>query len=934
MQLFFLGLIACSPSLAVSRRHGQEARQVTESGLIVDWEVFGSPDGGTDGKGKKDKVKELENKVQRSAARTKDHIKHSDEIPHQFEVALEDARKTFLPRLNIDFFGICRAAGTALFGAVCFIIYFTSMYTSDRSESLDRWKKELAASGTDNVHGGMNPDMIFVFHHPGFEYDDGNSEVSAASLRRILVPKSDRPFKRLEELREVAEKAEAQGDVMCRSLGRSITNWMRKTTTTHHSDAEEEDVKIVTKRDVRIALLKDLHEALPAWGFDLTLFSSIDDDELFVCITLLHRKAIDYFLSRNNVQLQLNTDVVAQLGIAQDPDDPACSPPSVPYDSDMVKQLADQDILDSEDDALLFKTWEGRGPSSVISSQECIRIIWNELLGYLDPLAAAEEGFLVTSYPVHSSTYIAQLRATWANWSLLWDMSFVQPVGLLKEYFGTRIAFTFAWNGHFCKALLPLCAIAIIQQTVVFVSHFILDMNLLTNTQILGFSIVVVLWARISVNLWQRHESFFLESWNVRQNQNSKTARPQFEGTFVPSPIDGNLLEKRFPAGEAFYRRTLTAVSTMLFCAVVALAIIGWMLLFEGQMGIISSLMLSMQIKVFEAIFNILVKVMTDYENHQYPDQYHDSLLWKLFLFNFVNNYCAFFCITVRQAWQNGHCEGGDCTFILRRQLSITLSILCMCSIAAMVVSSLLVRFSLWYEAYQVEKKTSKPMASRYAIEEQAKYALISESVEVENTMTLVMSLGFIFLFGGIAPLCVPFCFIIFAVQMRWLAILLTTDAQRTFPAESMGIGNWSRCINFLLAVGVLYSGFMMVAFGEMFHGSKLLAKMTGMMAFCLAAAVLWSILDIIIPSKDPKVALLIKRRDYVSKALMKAAGAEMLKAALQETRAGASTGAGVAGDFREAVQDETWDKIPQLHAMPVSNRTPTRTLSVHSGRS
>lgn len=856
----------------------------------------------------------LEKDLEKSAARTLNEMSRTDELPRELEHVLQSARDTFLPRWRFKLAGFLKALGTVLFGFTWFGVYFKLFYETDRSESLDRWADELTRKqAVLNQAMGLNPDMVFVFHHPDFDYDDGKQEVSLRSVERILAPTPECQFRRLKELKEHAGRSD-----------RSVSRLVRRSINRMSGGEESPQGVRVTIADVRRALLKDLHEALPEWGFDLTVFSSIDNDELFVCVTLLHKKAVDYFLSRNNVQLQLRQEVVSRLGICQDPDDPACSPPSMPYDTNLVSHLKDQGVLDAADESDLYRTWAGTGKDSVVSSQECIRIIWNEVLGALDPMAATEEGFLVTFYAVHNAARVSQLQATWANWHSLADLTFVQPVPLLKEYFGSRIAFFFAWSGHYSKALLSLVAIAALQEVTLAVCRHVFGIRVLKSRQVVGFSIVLVVWAKIVANLWRREQNFFLELWNLRRYQSIKTVRPQFHGRMVPSAVDGNLTEKRFPAHLAFYRRSLTFCCTVLFCGLVAACICSWMLIFEGQMGLVSSVMLSLQIKVFEAIFNKLVQVMTDYENHQFPDQYHDSLLWKLFLFGFVNNYCAFFCITIRHAWTKESCNGGDCMYVLRWQVSVTLCILCMCSIAQMLVHTLIVRFSLWWEAYQIKKQTGKPMPARYHIEEQAKYAVISEQEEVQNMMTLVIALGFVLLFGGISAMVVPLCFVVFSVQLRAFAVLLITDAQRTFPAESYGIGNWQRCINFLMAVGVLYSGFMFVAFGETFQGTKLLAKMTGMMAFCLFAAVIWWVLDLACPDTDYETTLLVKRRDYVTRTVMKTAGAEKLQEAMRESRAN------VTGDFREAIRTEAWCEIPQLQAMPHSRRTPTRSLSVH----
>merc|ERR1719195_2266566 len=91
----------------------------------------------------------------------------------------------------------------------------------------------------------------------------------------------------------------------------------------------EEDFKAkpcIEISHARQAFLKDMYRNLPQWGFDVTVFSSIDNDELFVCVSLNRKESIDYYLKKNNTPVQLRREIVARLGIRQNPDDPASSP--------------------------------------------------------------------------------------------------------------------------------------------------------------------------------------------------------------------------------------------------------------------------------------------------------------------------------------------------------------------------------------------------------------------------------------------------------------------------------------------------------------------------------------------------------------------------------------------------------------------------------
>jgi hypothetical protein len=100
----------------------------------------------------------------------------------------------------------------------------------------------------------------------------------------------------------------------------------------------------------------------------------------------------------------------------------------------------------------------------------------------------------------------------------------------------------------------------------------------------------------------------------------------------------------------------------------VAACIFLWMVTFEGRMGTVASILLAVQIKIFGAIFHFIAVKITNYENHKYGDDYYNSFLWKLFLFEFVNNYSAFFFLTLWGKWRTigAECPGGDCLIALR----------------------------------------------------------------------------------------------------------------------------------------------------------------------------------------------------------------------------------------------------------------------------
>jgi len=785
---------------------------------------------------------------------------------------LSAAVKTFLPQFQLELIAFVKAISTIFLGMAWFGIYFRFIYVDDRSETLDPWKEVMERDAEYHVspRSTYTPDLMLVFHNPGFDYASHSAKVKAESIERILVNNEDCVFTELEKMKDAALEGHISTGILSASI-RSVK-----------AGSEEDEKSQVAMLHARQAFLKDMYRNLPLWGFDLTVFSSIDGDELFVCVSLNRKESINFYLKKNNTPVQLRREIVARLGIRQDPDDPASTPPSLSYDYGMVERLHDIGILISKEETELFKSFPNSGKVTIVNTKDCIWTIHNEITQHVDLCAAKEEGLLVTWYPVHNPNQVELMKSIWANWRCLLDFTFRQPTPLLRDYFGPRIAFLFEWNGVYCKSLLVLVTVALAQVILVRFCRDLLGIDLLRSRQVLGFSIVLVVWSKFTQNLYLREQSFFLELWNIRPHgAGTQVVRPQFKGEPGPSHIDANIKELQFSKKVQGLRIFLTTVTTFGFCALVASCIFMWLLIFDGKMGLLSSVMLSIQIKVFETLFTFLATRLTEWENHRHEADYHNSLLCKLFLFNFVNNYCAFFFMTVRNAYMG--CLD-ECLFTLRNQVTMCLLVLGLCSIAQMLFAHFYVKFLLHWELRTLNKK-GEAVPKRFVLEEQSKYTEINSAFELQSMMTLVISLGHVMLFGGVSAAVVPYCFIVFTVQLRAFAVLLTTCSQRPFPHISPGIGHWEYCITFLTCLGVLYAGFMFVAYGEAFRGSTVRAKMTGVVLFCIFAFTLWAIIDLVFPSEDKTRSLMCERRAHVARKLVSRVGAKGL-ASMREKNA------------------------------------------------
>merc|ERR1740138_455224 len=97
-------------------------------------------------------------------------------------------------------------------------------------------------------------------------------------------------------------------------------------------------------------------------------------------------------------------------------------------------------------------------------------------------------------------------------------------------------------------------------------------------------------------------------------------------------------------------------------------------------MGLVSSAILAVMIKVFSSAFEAVVPLLVDFENHKFQGDYFNSYLWKLFLFDYVNNYSAFFFLTLTKAECSPAVSEHDCSgrtlATLRNSVTQTLLIL------------------------------------------------------------------------------------------------------------------------------------------------------------------------------------------------------------------------------------------------------------------
>lgn len=798
-------------------------------------------------------------------------------------------REHLLPGLTLNMGTQAWNAATLILGLTILTVYLKCVYKPDHNTSWDQNEKEHEAQHKDREEKELDraardrelaarveseqhtmlfgllstrrfckmeqlPDLILVLDNPGFLEKEGNKkgDIYVSALQTVLACEQRKRdmFPAIHDM-FVRKGAVQEGEATF--------------------SPETLDVSL-NKAEVIKALLQDIYSFLPGKGFDSDIFRSIDDKYLFVCITLVQDQWIDLYLRREGWSLPIQPKIVDELGLGKCEDPDALAPPYVRYDARTVKRLYDMEIIPEEDPRHVYQTHHGDGRRDYcVGRTDRLRIVLKEMNENINLGAAKLQGLLVEWYPVHSMHQLHRFGSTWAAFSKMLDLSFVQPIPKIHGYFGARMAFMFAWLGLYCKMLLPLSVVALLWQGGAITLQIVAGVEN-AKRQILGITLVVLVWSRISFNYWDREQEYFMKLFNLDgRGLERPHVRPEFKGRLIPSPSDSYVEELEAPPIETLVKRTVSKSITVMAIIFVAMCINLWFNIFEGRFNLLASVLLAVQIQIFQFLYNHLSLYLNEFENHQFESEFYDSLLWKRFAFGFVNSYWAFFYIAVKQRFTERGCRAGGCFIDLRNQLRMTLIILTGIQILMTVGQVAYVQLCLKWDQDKVAANKKRNLAKlRFAfIEVQSHYVDFGIVEQIAMMQQLAITLGYVILFGGVAPIIIPFCFAAFGVNLRSAAFLLVTSSKQVLPESSRGIGAWRDVVNILMDAAVLFTGFLLAVYSETFSGAQLIAKMTGIMIFCLVVFLMWRICDFFFKPTCSTTSALEARRARSAELLM-----------------------------------------------------------------
>ncbi|CAF3836457.1 unnamed protein product [Rotaria sordida] len=326
-----------------------------------------------------------------------------------------------------------------------------------------------------------------------------------------------------------------------------------------------------------------------------------------------------------------------------------------------------------------------------------------------------EEGVYEAAYPLHDQLIREQDAGepeTWNDrmklyyrWAKFKNIFRIQPIHAIRDYYGERLAFYFAWLGWYNSLLIIPSILGIFvllwgllsvkydrptldtcnstssylmcpkldRQSYWFLNETCFNAKMsyiFDNSASVAFAIMISIFA-VSINfLWQRHEFRLQYEWDMTDiAEETETLRPDFERRVEKTIINKvtDKLEPYVPAYKRFLYYTssfsIVVLMVLLVLAVVAgiviyrlsvsaafntidreMSIYRWKPIIVPITGALINLII---ILILQYFYEILAIWLTNVELHRTDKSYEASLTIKMFLFQFVNYYASIFYIAL-----------------------------------------------------------------------------------------------------------------------------------------------------------------------------------------------------------------------------------------------------------------------------------------------
>lgn len=225
----------------------------------------------------------------------------------------------------------------------------------------------------------------------------------------------------------------------------------------------------------------------------------------------------------------------------------------------------------------------------------------------------------------------------------------MQPLNFIKDYYGEKFGFYFAWLIHYTGQLIPIAIIGFIMGVGILIDGIGEGRkadHLLASPWIIVYGIILTIWITLFHESWKRKQNAIGNEWLVRNFQDVTTEIPEFSHEVT---IDPDTQHQWKVATRNAYKWQLSlglpvSVGFMLLVvgAQVLLQYVNWEMgttndaekakvpiYWKYIPGVINTVLIIVFGKIYVWLSNKLVTA----ENHRYVSGFENSMINKIYMF-------------------------------------------------------------------------------------------------------------------------------------------------------------------------------------------------------------------------------------------------------------------------------------------------------------
>ena len=484
-------------------------------------------------------------------------------------------------------------------------------------------------------------------------------------------------------------------------------------------------------------------------------------------------------------------------------------------------------------------------------------------------------GNVLGFYPLHKHEVSRKLLR---HWNYLYNGPWNIPLFQIKEYFGEKIALFVALGAHFTTWLMAPAAVGIPLTIIIVLNDWDFSSIFLP-----AFAFSICIWAIIMLEYWKRTESAISLSWGTVDFEVIEEVRPEFKGEKIRSYVDGTDLVYFPPEQKSrlvfFTCLAVAGVIILLLGIVAAIYVLRYNM--NGHPDLekhkissqtMASALNSIIILIANPLYFEFATFLCSCENHRTDFELYDSMVTKLFVFQFINSYASFIYLAFIAAYIQpaantpdhflGDCGYSNCMKPLAINLVFLFSIrLFVGNVTTIALPIFMYYYRLWTGKIDARSiNTDEDPETEFLLE-----VYDTDSAILSDTCDLVIQFGFVTMFISAMPAVATFALLCNIMKMKADAWSLVTLYQRPRPVCASSIGTWQEIFTIISILAIISNGGMTVLTMNVVNdynsseGGFWFFTLFQWMGFLLQY-IFWAYIDDI----PPDVAVQLKRTEFL----------------------------------------------------------------------